>query len=196
MSRSTLSLLTTVFFFFMPPLLSAHCDTLAGPVVADAKLALAQGDITPVLKWVKPEFEQELQAAFAQTRKVRTQSKDAQELADNYFFETVVRLHRAGEGAPFTGVKHEPPEAIVAATDTALTAGNSDPLLRSLQEDVARGLEQRFARVVAARAHMNDSVTAGREYVAAYVELTHYVEALHDAASAGHAHDVQVAKAP
>ena len=32
---------------------SAHCDTLDGPVVAMARIALDKGDVTPLLKWVR-----------------------------------------------------------------------------------------------------------------------------------------------
>lgn len=78
----------------------AHCDTLGGPVVAVAKQALEKGDVTPVLKWVKKENEGEIRAAFKKTLTVRSKGPEARELADMYFFETLVRLHRAGEGPP------------------------------------------------------------------------------------------------
>jgi hypothetical protein len=42
---------------------------------------------------------------FTKTLAVRKQSKEAKELADMYFFETLVRIHCAGEGAPYTGLK-------------------------------------------------------------------------------------------
>ena len=83
----------------------AHCDTLDGPVVIDARTALEKADITPVLKWVKAADEQELRAIFAKTLAVRKLDPAAKELADTYFFETLVRVHRAGEGAPYTGLK-------------------------------------------------------------------------------------------
>ena len=177
--------ITTVISFVLlsPSMLSAHCDTMGGPVIADARNALKAGDVTPVLKWLKPEHEPEVRAAFTKTMKVRTQSSEARELADNYFFETLVRLHRAGEGAPYSGLKpEEAAEPIILETDKALEAGFVDSLVNLLGEDVARGIRQRFARVLEARKHANETVAAGREYVAAYVELTHYIEALHAAA--------------
>src|SRR5512136_2790542 len=85
----------------MPP----HCDTRDGPVVKAAKLALEKGNINYVLIWVPKESEKELIAAFERTMKVRKAGKDAQDLADDWFFETAIRLHRAGEGAPYTGMK-------------------------------------------------------------------------------------------
>ena len=30
----------------------AHCDSMDGPVVADAQRAIAAKDVTPVLKWI------------------------------------------------------------------------------------------------------------------------------------------------
>src|ERR1035437_4050931 len=32
----------------------SHCDTMSGPVVQAAKVALEKKDVTPVLMWVKP----------------------------------------------------------------------------------------------------------------------------------------------
>ena len=74
----------------------AHCDTLDGPVVKEAQLALEKGDVTGLLKWVRKEHEQEIRDAFARSLAVRVKGKEARELADRYFFETLVRVHRAG----------------------------------------------------------------------------------------------------
>ena len=79
------------------PSLNAHCDTMNGPVVASARQALESGDLTPVLKWIPQTSEAEARAAFARTLQVRAASPAARELADFYFFETLVRLHRTGE---------------------------------------------------------------------------------------------------
>ena len=158
----------------------AHCDTLDGPVVAEARLALENGDVTPVLKWVKAEQEGEVREVFGRSRAVRTNSPEAKALADTYFFETLVRLHRAGEGEPYTGLKPagqvEPP---VAAADRAIAAGKVDELAREIGQAAEAGVRQRFARLLEAREHKNDSVEAGRRYVEAYVVFVHYVEKLH-----------------
>jgi hypothetical protein len=82
-----------------------HCDTLDGPVIKDAKKALKTGDVAPVLKWVKKEHETQIRDQFKKTMTVRAKGTEAREIADMYFFETLVRLHRAGEGAPYTGLK-------------------------------------------------------------------------------------------
>lgn len=158
----------------------AHCDTVDGPVVTDAKTALEKKDITPVLKWIKPEHEAELKTAFARTLAVRTQSREARELADQFFFETLVRVHRAGEGAPYTGIKPAGTkiEPAVAAADVALDNGKADVLIKTVTDEAAVGIRQRFANAVKKKKHAEHNVEAGREYVAAYVEFVHYVEAL------------------
>ena len=164
----------------------AHCDTTQGPVVADARIALDRGDITPVLKWLQPENEPEVRAAFQQALKVRALGPAAQQLADRYFFETLVRVHRAGEGAPYTGLKDVAPEAIIQASDKALASASVDELVKTVSAAAADGIRDRFARAHAARELADRSVAQGREYVEAYVELTHYVERLYgDATSLG-----------
>jgi hypothetical protein len=166
----------------------AHCDTMDGPVVKDATAALAAGDVTGVLKWVRPEDEPEIGSLFDQVTAARAQGGPAKGLAERYFFESLVRIHRAGEGAPYTGLKpagHVEP--IIAASDEALDQGNVDRLIDRITRHIAEAIRQRFEKASETRRHAGHSVAAGRAYVAAYVEFTHYVEALH-AAAAGTAH--------
>lgn len=180
-----LSLIVAGLMASLPAQVSAHCDTMDGPVVAAAKVALAKGDITPTLKWVKAEQETEIRTAFQKTLAVRKQSAEAKELADLYFFETLVRIHRAGEGEPYTGLRSAGTnvEPGIAAADKAIETGKADGLVNEMTESVASGLRQRHQRVIEAKKHADESVTAGREYVAAYIEFIHYVERLHGAAA-------------
>lgn len=167
----------------------AHCDTYGGPLIAEAQLALEKGDVTPMLKWVPKEDEKEIRKVFAQALSVRTHGKDARELADRFFFETLVRVHRAGEGAPYTGLK--PAGTIVpavAGADKALDAGSVDKLSSRIGNAVRDGIRKRFAEVVEKKKHVNDSVEAGREFVAAYVEYVHFVEGIHNIVAKGPAH--------
>ncbi len=166
-------------WLLMPAYASAHCDTMEGPVVMTAKAALEKGDVTPVLKWVRTEDEKEIRELFQKTLVVRRQGKEAKELADRYFFETLVRIHRAGEGAPYTGLKREPAEPIIAATDKALETGSVDNLVKRVTDAVARGINERFKYTLEAKKHADESVEKGRAYVGSYVDLTHYVERLH-----------------
>ena len=166
-----------------------HCDTLNGPIVPLAQAALEKGDITPLLKWVQPAYEHELKEAFDKAVAVRREGKDAQELADRYFLETFVRVHRAGEGAPYTGLKDEPVLPIVALADKALETGSADSMVSKIKDHVARGIKDKFERAVELGKHKDHTVEAGRAYVAAYVEYVHYVEGIRNAVmAAGHAH--------
>lgn len=169
----------------------AHCDTMNGPVATAAKEALEKADVTPVLKWVKKENEQEIKTAFQKTLAVRAKGPEAKELADRYFFETLVRIHRAGEGAPYTGLKDEPVEPIVAMSDKALETGSADEMVKKITGHVAENIKERFNKVLDAKKHADESVEAGREFVEAYVIYTHYVEGIHAAilSEVGHQHE-------
>ena len=174
----------------------AHCDTLDGPVVATARTALDRGDVTPLLKWVRPEVEEEIKTAFQRTLTVRDKGAAEKELADMYFFETLVRIHRAGEGAPYTGLK--PGAAIdpaVALADKALESGSVDKLVDVLTNAMANGIRERFAHSLENQKHADSSVAAGREFVESYVVFTHYVEGLHGLIKGGAAHHGETASA-
>jgi hypothetical protein len=184
-----------IAIWFSPNIANSHCDTLAGPVVITAKAALEKGDVTPVLKWVKKENEKEIREAFAKTLAVRKQSKEAKELADMYFFETLVRIHRAGEGAPYTGLKPgEAIEPIIAESDKALETGSVDNLVKDVTDAVAKGIREKFAHAKETKKHADDSVEAGREYVEAYVVFTHYAERLYNDAAAKIEHHGEMEK--
>ena len=97
-----------------------------------------------------------------------------------YFFETLVRIHREVEGAAYTGLKPagtlEPP---IAAADRALDSGAVDGLVKAVTDHIAAGLRERFDHTMETKKHADESIEAGREYVAAYVEFIRYVERLH-----------------
>ena len=165
----------------------AHCDTLDGPVVKDARAALEVRDVTAVLKWLKAEKEAEVREVFQHALAVRALGPEARALADRFFFETVVRIHREGEGAPYTGLKPAGTEIdpAIAASDKALDTGAIGPLVRMVSEEAERGLRERIAHAAQAKRHAGESVEKGRVYVAAYVELTHYAERLLRSAKTG-----------
>lgn len=168
---------------------SAHCDSLDGPVVADARVALAQGDPGPVLKWVGKEREEEIRVAFKETMAVRAQGGEAESLADRHFFETVVRIHRAGEGEGFTGLK--PAGGVdpgLSAADMALRSGSAKQLAERMSAAISEGIQTRFAIALERKAHAAASIDAGRAYVAAYVDYIHFVEGAYRLASDGASH--------
>jgi hypothetical protein len=173
------------------PTAFAHCDTLDGPVVAAARQALDQNSPNLVLIWVKRENEPEIKAAFDKAVSVRKLNPTAKDMADRYFFETLVRVHRAGEGAPFTGLKSASADLgpAVPAADKAITTGDVGPVAKLLTDTLQAGLKEQFTKVEARKNYDKNNVAAGREYVEAYVEYVHYVEGLFDAAKAeAHGH--------
>ena len=156
----------------------AHCDTKDGPVVASAIKALEQNNVNYALIWIQPLDEKEIKDAFGQAVKVRSLSPEAQELADNYFFETLVRLHRSGEGIEFTGVKPSgtPVDKKILAADKSIAEGNLSPLNGLVPKDRFAELEKRFKKVMTLKNYDINNVEAGREYIEAYVQFFHFAE--------------------
>jgi hypothetical protein len=166
----------------------AHCDTLDGPVISAARTALEQGKVNLVLVWVQKTDEPEIRRAFEQARAVRKAGGEAKALADMHFFETLVRVHRAGEGAPYTGLKPagtvEPP---VAAADQAIADGRVQDVAKLVSDRMHDGLHQRYEAVASKKHYDPDDVAAGRAFTGAYVQYVHYVERLYDAAGTAEA---------
>lgn len=166
---------------------SAHCDTMDGPVVKAAQRALETGNVNYVLPWVAAKDERQIKEAFEHTRKVRILGAQARGLADMYFFETLVRIHRASEGAPYTGLKPAGSEKnpAVAAADKAFEVGSDQALVSLLTRAVNAGVKSRFAEALAAQSKDVKNVKARRHSVHAYVEFVHYVEGIYNAATGG-----------
>lgn len=169
---------------------AAHCDTLDGPVVLDARKALEIKDVTPTLKWVKQKDEKEVRAAF--NKALAARGKRNATAAEHQFYATLVKIHRTGEGASFTGLKPAGTvEPSVVEADRALASGSSDVLVKRVTDAVTNGIKERYDRAATAYRHKDESVQAGREFVEAYIEFTHYVERLHVSATAGGEHGEQ-----
>ena len=169
----------------------AHCDGRDGPVVKAAQHALDSANPAFALIWVQAKDEPEIEAAFEQALAVRALSPEARALADRYFFETLVRVHRAGEGAPYTGLKPAGRDLgpAIPAADRAIHEGSVEPILKLLSSAMNEGLREHFAETIAAKAFDADDLAAGRAYVKAYVEFIHYVERLYEAATtSAHGH--------
>ena len=159
----------------------AHCDTLDGPVVTQARQALEKGDVKIVLPWVAADKEKEIREAFDLVAAVRGKGPKEKELADRYFFETLVRIHREGEGAPYTGLKAAGMDLgpAIPAADKALESGDPRPLLSLINEKVHEGIHKYYMAAKEKKAHAGESVEAGRAYVNAYVPYLHFVERLY-----------------
>lgn len=166
----------------MPP----HCDSMDGPVVKAAMKALEAGDVQAVLPFVPKEGEAEVVGAFEKVLKARAQSAEAKEVADMHFFETVVRIHRVGEGAPFTGLK---PAGlghglVVPVAEEAIESGSPEELIRLLSETVEAQIRQRFEHVMHLKRDADKSVDDAREYVEAMLGLEVYAHKLYECALA------------
>ncbi len=174
----------------------AHCDTTKGPIIPEAKAALEKGDVTPILKWIKQNDEAEIRVAFTKAVAVRAEGPKAKELADLYFIETLIRLHRAGEGAPYTGIKDEPVEPIIAMAEKALVDGSADEMTKKISGQMAAAIKKKFTKVVEANKDKDKSVEAGREFVEAYVQYMHYIEDIHTVVMSAGGHHGEEAKEP
>lgn len=182
-----------IALLFAPVRALAHCDALDGPVVKAAQQALAARDVALVLVWVGAPEEPEVRKAFDQTLLVRRLGPEAQTLADRFFFETVVRLHRAGEGEPFTGLKPAglDPGPAVRLADRALADGRPDAVVKLITDEASRNLAALFAHASESRGYPPADLAAGRAHVKAYVTFVHFVERAYAAVSQAqlaHAH--------
>jgi hypothetical protein len=175
----------------------AHCDSIDGPVAKAALAALDTGNVNLALPYAPVTAESEIKAAFAQSLKVRVLGPEAKTLADRAFIETTVRLHRAGKGAAFTGLK---PVGIdygpaIPAAERAIETGNLAPVKALLVEEVEHGLHARLAHAQETQKGVKqpktiNEVPAARERVSAELGFVTYVEGLRQAVhgAAGHEH--------
>lgn len=167
----------------MPP----HCDTMDGPVVTAARRALETGNVNLILPFVPESGAPEVQSAFDKVQKARAQGAEARDVADRFFFETVVRIHRAGEGAPFTGLKpaglDEGPAIPVA--EQAIETGSPDKLILFLSETLRHEIENRFDHMMKLRSGDTDDVGRARQYVEAMLGLEVFSHKIYQAMKAG-----------
>ena len=182
-----LSWLTLTFGLTLltPAPVLAHCDGIDGPVVKAARRALDTRNPAFALIWVQAKDEPEVRAAFERTLAVRALSPQAKELADRFFFETLVRVHRAGEGAPFAGLQPAGRDLgpAIPAADKAIEEGSVESVEKLLSAVIQQRLREHFNELIGARGFQADDVAAGRAYVKAYVEFIHYVERLYEASA-------------
>lgn len=195
----TLALIITVFVvafvavLLMPVRAAAHCDTMDGPTAQDGLRALETGNLALALKWIAPSGEEELREVFAKARTARDLGPAAREVADRWFVENLVRIHRAGEGAAFSGVRPYgvPVDERVAAADSAVASGDLAPLDGLVPAERWPELRRRFATVLERKDYDDSDVDAGRAYIEAYVSFFKYAEGEdheHGRADAGHHH--------
>jgi hypothetical protein len=170
-----------LFIFIFTNTASAHCDSYDGPVIKDAEKALETNNVNLVLKWVTKEQEKEITTLFQKTYELRNGDKGVYEIVEKHFFETLVRLHRETEGAPYTGLKPAgTTKQIIQMTDKALKENSVEDFLLKLNNHIDKVVREKYEKVSKLDKVKNNSVEEGREFVTAYVDYTHTVEAIHD----------------
>lgn len=183
--------LILLFLFLWTPDALAHCDRENGPVAMAAKEALKTGNLDKILIWVGGEQEQELREKFRQSLEVYKNGGISAELAEKYFMETAVRLHRAAEGMPFEGLKPasaNPPD--VEAAEKALETGNFEPVKELLCSALEAESLKWFEKTRASVENKEESIAAGREWVDNYVKYIVYIHKLYQTIQAGPPHGV------
>ncbi len=196
-SRSTLNSferkliigLITFFMFLFPATSFAHCDSYDGPVIKDAYKALETNDVNLVLKWIDKEQENEIKSLFSKTYSLKNSDMEIYQIVEKHFLETLVRLHRETEGAPYTGLKPAgSTKAIITLTDKAITSQNVDDLAQKLNGHIEKVIKEKYHQVVSLYNSKDESPEIGRAYVKAYVDYTHTLEAIHDILEYGGSH--------
>ncbi len=188
--KSLLSIILMAVFSIVTILpASAHCDSYDGPVIKDALEAIKTNDVDLVLKWVYEDQEQEIIALFNKTYSLKTGDKAVYEIVEKHFLETLVRLHRETEGAPYTGLKPKGSMTpIISMADASIEKGSLTELNSALTAHIERVVNEKYQKVMELSKVKNDSVEKGREYVTAYVDYTHTLEAIHAPLEHGTAH--------
>ena len=163
----------------MPP----HCDSLDGPVVRAAAHALQTRNVELVLPYVHADGEAEVREAFARVLPLRAGGDQVRELADRWFYETVVRVHRAGEGAPYTGLKPAglDPGPVLPLAEKAVETGDVEPVHDLLAAELRHQLEQRLRRVGELAAAKDRSVADARAHAEAMLGFEVYAHHIYTA---------------
>ncbi len=175
---ATFFIISAAIFFLSPQTVFSHCDTMDGPVIIDAQLAFEKNNVNYVLKWVRSGDENDIKKAFAEVMKVRPLNADAKELAEKYFYDILIRIHREGEGVSFTGVKPSgtPVSPVIKAADKSIELENLSALEKLIPDEKRPRLKKLFNKAMSLKKFDIDDVKAGREYVEAYVQFFHFAE--------------------
>ena len=190
-TRRVILLLTLALAAFTPEVAWAHCDSVSGPVAVDARRALQHEAFQTVAIWVGEEQHQALRTVYEEVLPVYRMGGKAGEVAERYFMETAVRLHRLAEGMTYEGLKPEqplPPD--IAAAEKALETGDLEPVIDLLASEMEEGVRKYFEKARAGLEDKDRSLTSGRDWADAYVKYVIYVHGLHRKIKAGPKHGI------
>jgi hypothetical protein len=189
--RCAISVILTGFLL-TPVAAHAHCDTVDGPVATAAVKALEMGNVHLMFPYVPQAAEAEIKSAFEQASDVRPLGDKARALADHYFMETAVRLHRAGEGAPYTGLQPAGTDfgPAIPAAERTLQSGELQPLVDLLSREIEVSVSERLAHARARQSapkepHNAAQVPAARERASAELAFIGHIEGIYLAAKGG-----------
>jgi len=173
------TLLVGLFLLLFNAPIYAHCDSYDGPVIKDALKALDSNKVELVLKWIDSDQEKEVIALFNKTYKLKKGDKEVYTIVEKHFLETLVRLHRETEGAPFTGLKPAGSMTpLVEMADSSIDNNTINEVSKAVLSHLEEVIKERYANVMKLHKTKDNSVEEGRAYVHAYVEYTHTLEAL------------------
>lgn len=183
----TLILSVFIVLFSFPQLANAHCDSYDGPVIKDALKALKENNVQLILKWVEPRYEEEIIILFKKTKAITGSNQEVNEISEKYFLETLVRLHREGEGERFTGLKPAGSTTkIIQMADNSLNKNDINNLTSRLNAHIEKVIKEKYEKAVELSKTKDESVKQGRAYVEAYVDYTHTLEGIESILKHGH----------
>lgn len=170
----------------MPP----HCDFLDGPVVTAAREALDARDVDLVLPFVPADAEDEVRQTFERVMPLRDLGATARGVGDQLFFETVVRLHRVGEGAPYDGLRPAGHTVgpVIPLAERAVAGGSTEQLANYLADALRWELATRLESIHHLAGPEDRSVPALRRYVDAVHSFEEYSHQLYEAIRSPVAH--------
>jgi hypothetical protein len=162
-------------------LLMAHCDTMDGPLIKDAQKALESKSISPVLKWIKEEDEEEITKMFEQVLAFSLKNPELTKMLEMYFLETVTRVHRKDEGASYIGLKPAgyPIDPIIKKGDLSLETGSAEEVAELLSKEIKKEILKRFEKALKLKNKADEDPDIGRHYIEAYADYIHLIEHLH-----------------
>lgn len=189
--KLTLTFLLFLIFGFIGTEARAHCDRKNGPVALAAREALQTENFEKIMIWVGKEQENELREKFQQSLQVYRKGGESKDLAEEFFMETSVRLHREAEGMPYTGLKEaQPNPEDIEAAEKALDSGNIDPVVDLLSKKIEEKVTFWFNEARKAEKRKNNSIEAGRDWVDTYVKYIIYTHSLYQTIEQGPPHGV------
>ena len=156
----------------------SYVESMDGPVVKAAETALDMENINYILSFVGSEDAGELKDAFERTLSVRELSGEAAELADYWFFETVVRLHNKSEGKAYNGLKPAGMDwgPIIPKLDKAFETENIDEFLEFLLNFIREDIKSRFEDVIFKKDYDINDVEDARDYINSMLDFVDYTQ--------------------